>query len=69
MVLILTLFSHSHFEALFQPAMLALVSVVLVDGATPRTPALVRQVSADGPLEETLTAWKQFKHTCYTVDR
>ena len=43
----LTFFSHSHLEALFEPAVLALVPVVLINGAAPATPTLVREVPPD----------------------
>ena len=52
----LTFLFHSVPEALFQSAVLALVPMVLVDGAVLAPPALVGQVPPDGPLEEALAA-------------
>lgn len=51
----LTLSSHAHFETFLEPTVLALVSVVLVDGAVPVSPAGVGEVPSDAPLEEALT--------------
>ncbi|KFM61896.1 hypothetical protein X975_26569, partial [Stegodyphus mimosarum] len=51
-----TLPSHSHLEAFLEPAVLALVPVVLVDRTVPVAPARVRQIPPDAPLEEGFAA-------------
>ncbi len=43
----LTFLPHAHLEALFEPAVLALVPVVLVHGTAAAAPALVGQVASD----------------------
>ncbi len=50
----LTFLPHAHLEALFEPAVLALVPVVLVHGTAAAAPALVGQVASDRPLEKGL---------------
>lgn len=45
---------HAHLEALLQPTVLALVTVVLVHRAVAVTTARVAQVPTYAPLEETL---------------
>ena len=52
----LTFFLHAEPEALLEPAVLALVAVVLVDGAVVVSAARVGQVSTHRPLEEALAA-------------
>lgn len=52
----LTFSPHADFEALLQPAVLALVPVVLVDGAVSVPPAGVGQVPPHGALEEALAS-------------
>lgn len=47
---------HSDFQALLQPAVLALVPMVLVDGTVSVPPAGVTQVPSDRALEEALAA-------------
>lgn len=49
-----TLPSHSHLQAFLQTAVLALVSVVLVNGAVPIATALVCQIPPDTTFEEGL---------------
>ncbi len=51
-----TFSSHAHLEALLEATVLTLVPMVLINGASPVTTTRVRQVTAHGPLEETLTA-------------
>ncbi len=46
---------HAHLEALLQPAVLALVAMVLVHRAVAVAPARVAQVPTYAPLEETFT--------------
>ncbi|KAF7404614.1 hypothetical protein HZH66_003520 [Vespula vulgaris] len=48
--------AHAHLQALLQPAELALISVMLVDGTVPGSPTRVRQVPPDTPLEEALAS-------------
>ena len=48
------LFSHSHFEAFLQSTMLALVPMMLVNGAVFVSPACVGQISSNWPLEKAL---------------
>lgn len=50
----LTFTSHSNLETLFQTTVLALVSMVLVNGTVPRSTTCVGQVAADTTLEERL---------------
>ena len=52
--LFLTLFPHSHLEALFQPAVLALVAVVLVDWTVAGATALVGQIASNRSFEKAL---------------
>jgi hypothetical protein len=52
----LTFRSHSFAQALVVSAVLTLVAVMLVHRAVPVAAALVAQLPADGPLEETLAA-------------
>ena len=47
---------HSHLETFLEAAVLALVAVVLVDGAVAGAPALVRQIPPHRALEETLAS-------------
>ena len=54
-----TFFPHAHFEALFQPAVLTLVSVVLVHWTVLASAALVGQVSSNRPFEEAFASWNQ----------
>lgn len=49
-----TLPSHSHLQAFLQTAVLALVSVMLVNGTVPIATALVGQIPADTAFEEGL---------------
>ena len=49
-----TFASHSHFQALFESTVLALVAVMLVDGTVSVAPAVVGEVAANGSLEERL---------------
>jgi hypothetical protein len=51
-----TFSSHAHLETLSEAAVLALVPVVLVDGAVPVPPTRVRQVPPNAPLEEALAS-------------
>ncbi|GIX86703.1 uncharacterized protein CEXT_488701 [Caerostris extrusa] len=51
-----TLPSHSHLETFLETTILALVPVVLVDGAVPVAPASVGEVPPDTPLEEGLAS-------------
>ena len=51
----LTFSSHAHFEALFQTAILTLVSVVLINWAISVCPTWVCEISSYTPLEETFT--------------
>lgn len=48
---------HAHLEALLQPAVLALVAMVLVHRAVAVAPARVAQVPTYAPLEETFTPY------------
>ncbi len=57
----LTFSPHAHLKALLEPAVLALVAVVLVNWAAPTPPALVGQVAPHGTLEEALATWGQKK--------
>lgn len=50
---------HAHLEALLQPAVLALVAMVLVHRAVAVAPARVAQVATDAPLEETFTPYRE----------
>lgn len=52
-----TLPSHSHLQAFLQTAVLALVSVVLVNGTVPIATALVCQIPSDTAFEEGLTSF------------
>lgn len=52
-----TLPSHSHLQAFLQTAVLALVSVVLVNGAVPIATALVCQIPPDTTFEEGLASF------------
>lgn len=52
----LTVLFHPQSDAALQPAVLAAVSVQLVNGALPGSPARVHQVLPDAALEETLAA-------------
>ena len=49
---IITFFSHPHFEAFFEPTMLTLVSMMLVNGAISASSTLVGKASSDGPFKE-----------------
>ena len=49
-----TFSSHAHLEALLEPAVLALVPVVLVDRAVPVPSTRVGQVPPNASLEEAL---------------
>lgn len=51
----LTFSAHAHFQTLFQPTVLALIPVVLVDGTVAAAPARVREIPADASLEKTFT--------------
>ena len=51
-----TFSSHADLEALLEPAVLALVAVVLIDDAVLVAAASVLEVSADRALEETFAA-------------
>lgn len=53
----LTVLLHAQGDAALQPAVLAAVSVQLVDGALAGSPARVHQVLPDAALEETLAAF------------
>ena len=50
-------FTHTNFQAFFQPAVLALVSVVLIDGAVALRTACVRQIPPNASLEEAFAAF------------
>ena len=49
---------HAHLEALLQPTVLTLVSMVLVDRAVLVPSALVSQVPSHRPLEKALATWR-----------
>lgn len=49
---------HAHLEALLQPTVLALVTVVLIHRTVAVATARVAQIPADAPLEETLAPYK-----------
>lgn len=49
-----TLSSHSHFQALFEPAILTLVPMMLVNRTVPIATARIRQIPPDAPLEKRL---------------
>jgi hypothetical protein len=49
---LLTLSPHSHFETLLKPAVLALVSVMLIDGTVAIATTCVRQVPPDGAFKK-----------------
>ena len=55
---------HAHLETLFEAAVLALVAVVLVNGAVAGASALIRQVPAHRPLEEALASCKKKGVSC-----
>lgn len=54
---LLTFSPHSVLEALFESTVLALIAVMLVDGAVPASSTGVRQVPSDRPLEEALATF------------
>lgn len=53
---LLTVLLHAQGDAALQPAVLAAVSVQLIDGALPRAPARVHQVLPDTALKESFAA-------------
>ena len=53
---VLTFSPHSHLETFLEATVLALIAVVLVDGAVAGAPALVRQIPPHRALEETLAS-------------
>lgn len=57
-----TLASHADFDALSQPTVLTLVSVMLIDGAVARSSASVAEVTANAAFEKRLAAFTG-KHT------
>ena len=58
-IIILTLFSHPHFETFLEPAMLALVSVMLIDGTVSTAATRIRQIATNGTFEETFATCKK----------
>lgn len=49
--------AHAHFETFFQSTVLALVPMVLVNGAIAITSTLISQVSSDRPFEEAFASF------------
>lgn len=56
-IILLTFFSHANFNALLQPAILALIPVININRAILECSACVGQISSNAALEETFATF------------